>query len=410
MSPGTSRFLERRAPRFLLYSHDAFGLGHTRRHVAIATALSQVAPSASVLLASGVDDVYRLGLPPGAEALKLPGLRKVGNGDYQSRRLRIPTPEIRALRAALLEAAVREFRPDVVLVDKHPLGASGEFARALQLVRESGGRAALGLRDILDDRQTVLAEWAAGNLRHSIETLYDLILVYGDREVFDPVATYDFSGASARRTRFCGYVLNQAGPDPADLTPPALPREDRPRPCVLATTGGGEDGFFLLETFIRAATGAPWQGVVVAGPMTPPHELQTLQRMARERDVEFHTFTSNMAALFQGADVLVSMGGYNTLIEAIATGLPVVCVPRTSPRREQQIRADAFARHGLLQSLQPDRLSAESLRQAVDTAMHQSRREILDRVNATLSFGGARQAAGHLLALAAEAETTPAGS
>ncbi|MFM1770295.1 MAG: hypothetical protein RJA22_2824 [Verrucomicrobiota bacterium] len=404
MNPLPKRFPERRAPRFLLYSHDAFGLGHTRRHVAIASALAQAAPSASILLASGVDDVYRLGLPPGAEALKLPGLRKVGNGDYQSRRLRIPTSDIRALRAALLEAAVREFRPDVVLVDKHPLGAGGEFAHALAEVRRYGGRAALGLRDILDEPATVLAEWTAGNLRHSIETLYDLILIYGDQSVFDPVTEYEFSPATRRRTRFCGYVLNQGGPDLTDPSPPLIDRHADPRPLVMATTGGGEDGFFLLETFLRAATGAPWRGVVVAGPMTPPHELQTLRHMATERHVELHTFVSNIPALLEGADALVSMGGYNTLIEGVATGLPVVCVPRTFPRREQQLRARSFARLGLLQTLSPEQLSTESLREAVDAALHVPRRAVLDRVQATLSFGGARHAANHLLALSAEAQ------
>ena len=92
--------------RFLFYSHDGLGLGHTRRHVAVAAALSELAPEASILLASGADDVNRLGLPAHIEVLKLPGLRKVANEEYSSRRLRIPTTEIRALRSALLLTAV----------------------------------------------------------------------------------------------------------------------------------------------------------------------------------------------------------------------------------------------------------------------------------------------------------------
>src|SRR5438093_554370 len=139
--------------RFLFYSHDGLGLGHTRRHVAVAAALSELAPEASILLASGADDVNRLGLPGHIEVLKLPGLRKVANDQYTSRRLRIPTSEIRALRAALLLTAIKSFRPSVVLVDKHPFGVSGEFRAALDALRRSGGRAVLGLRDILDERQ-----------------------------------------------------------------------------------------------------------------------------------------------------------------------------------------------------------------------------------------------------------------
>src|SRR2546425_12401920 len=113
--------------RFLFYSHDGLGLGHTRRHLAIASSLTELAPGSAILLATGADDVNRLGLPPQVEVLKLPSLRKLANDKYFSRRLRLPVAEIRALRSALLLAAVKSFQPAVVLADKHPFGASGEF-------------------------------------------------------------------------------------------------------------------------------------------------------------------------------------------------------------------------------------------------------------------------------------------
>src|SRR5216684_3426637 len=86
--------------RFLFYSHDGLGLGHTRRHLAIASALTELAPGSAILLATGADDVERLGLPAQVEILKLPGLRKVANDRYASRRLSIPVAEIRSLRSA----------------------------------------------------------------------------------------------------------------------------------------------------------------------------------------------------------------------------------------------------------------------------------------------------------------------
>src|SRR6266403_3683469 len=177
--------------RFLLYSHDGLGLGHTRRHLAIASALTELAPESAVLLATGADDVERLGLPPYVEILKLPGLRKVANEQYASRRLLIPVREIRALRSALLLAAVQSFQPDVALVDKHPFGARGEFLAALEALCSNGARAVLGLRDILDDPATVLAEWRPRQLPERIAEYYDSVLVYGQSSVFDPVVAYD---------------------------------------------------------------------------------------------------------------------------------------------------------------------------------------------------------------------------
>jgi predicted glycosyltransferase len=389
--------------RFLFYSHDGLGLGHTRRHVAVASALSELAPEASILLASGADDVNRLGLPAHIEVLKLPGLRKVANDQYASRRLRIPTSEIRALRAALLLTAVKAFHPSVVLVDKHPFGISGEFRAALDVLRRFGGRAVLGLRDILDERQTVLKEWAPHNLQKRIARYFDLVLVYGHRAIFDPIAQYDFPSALAARTRFCGYVVNQEKEDlNTDMYWSALNLQTRSRPVVLATAGGGEDGFLILERFLRAAAGAPWQGIAIAGPMTPKDEFNTLQRLAVTSRVALHSFVPSLSSLFWSVDALVCMGGYNTLAEAVSKGVPTVCIPRQTPRLEQLIRALSFERLGLVKTIQAENLTVETLRDAVSTAVGLSRHEMLDRANASLNFDGARQAANHLLALAAE--------
>jgi len=389
--------------RFLFYSHDGLGLGHTRRHVAVAAALSELAPEASILLASGADDVNRLGLPAHIEVLKLPGLRKVANEQYSSRRLRIPTAEIRALRSALLLTAVKSFRPSVVLVDKHPFGVSGEFRPALDALRRAGGCAVLGLRDILHDRETVLKEWAPHKLQKRIARYFDLVLVYGHRAIFDPIAQYDFPPDVSTRTRFCGYVVNREKEDArVDMYWAALNLQTRTRPVVLATAGGGEDGFFVLENFLRATVGAPWQGIAIAGPMTPPEEFKKLQRLAVESRVALHTFVPSLSSLFWSVDALVCMGGYNTLAEAVSKGVPTVCIPRTAPRSEQLIRAFSFERLGLLKTIRPEKLNAEVLREAVTAAVRISRQEMLDRANACLSFDGARQAASQILALAAE--------
>src|SRR6185503_7582719 len=89
-----------RVMRFLFYSHDGLGLGHTRRHLTVAAALAQQAPDAAILLATGAEEPGRFGLPRQVEILKLPGLRKDANEKYSARRLKVSVNEIRALRSA----------------------------------------------------------------------------------------------------------------------------------------------------------------------------------------------------------------------------------------------------------------------------------------------------------------------
>lgn len=393
--------------RFMLYSHDGAGLGHARRNLAIAASLAHLS-SGGILVVTGSDHVYRLGIPAGVEVLKLPGLRKESNGHYAARYLRVDAKHIRRLRASLLLATVQSFRPHVMLVDKHPLGASGELAEALALLKRAGGRAVLGLRDILDDPAAVRHEWHAHGLPELIDAYYDRILVYGSPRVLDPLEEYDLPAGLADRTRFCDYVVNRSliRVRASDAPPPLL-NEPRNRPVVLACAGGGEDGSLMLAAFIAAAVEAEWQGIVITGPLAAPSDHSSLTRLAESAGVTLYTYVGGLPQWFEKADALVCMGGYNTLAEAISTGTPAVCVPRTSPRSEQLIRARAFARMGLLRVLELDRLNAEALQEEIAIALASSRQAIAATAHSLFDFRGADRAAECLVELAQEAE--PAG-
>ena len=387
--------------RFLFYSHDGVGLGHLRRNLAIAAAVTEAAPDASVLLAAGCDDLGGHGLASNVDLLVLPGLRKLDNGRYSPRRLRMSGREVRALRAAQLETAMESFRPDVVLVDKHPTGVRGELRPALDALRKRGGTVVLGLRDILDDPATVTAEWAASGVTALMERYIDRVLVYGRRQVLDVVDEYGLPASLAARSRYCGYVVNE---DPirslaVDALPAFATRLGR-RPTVLATAGGGEDGSSLLESFVLAARGASWNGVVVTGPRLSPRKRYALAGQAMEAGVEYHVTAPDVGSWFAHADALVCMGGYNTLCEATSRGTPTLCVPRVQPRREQLIRARSFAGLGLLRTVEPERLTPELLRSEVAALLGASRRELAGRAKAALGFDGAGAASAELLALA----------
>jgi predicted glycosyltransferase len=394
------------AARFLFYSHDGMGLGHTRRNLAIAAALVEQCPRASVLLASGTDDAHRLGLPPHVEVLKLPGLRKAANDEYTSRRLPVHTDEIRELRASLLEAAIKSFRPAVALVDKHPFGARGEFRAGLEMLKARGGRAVLGLRDILDDPAVVRREWAQHHMQERIAEFYDRVFVYGDRALFDPIAAYTLPPAVAERAAFCGYVVNRDVVGTRDEWPEESFAADDGLPVVLATAGGGEDGFALLENFLAASEGAPWRGIASAGPMTPDAELEQLRTRAGQAKVIFRTFIPRLPARFHSLHALVCMGGYNTLVEAALHAIPTVCVPRVAPRSEQLLRAKAFERLGLLQLIHPRDLTPASLRAALGAALSTPRLVGRPRVGSSLNFDGAQAAARELIALAERSPST----
>ncbi len=388
--------------RFLFYSHDGMGLGHLRRNQAIAAALVELAPTGHVLLATGVDEVSGPGLPPNVDLLKLPGLRKTGNNHYSSRRLGLLPDEMLNLRSRLLQASVVSFRPEVLLVDKHPCGACGELRLAIEMAREAGARVVLGLRDILDETETVVKEWEQAGVHAFMEDFYDHVLVYGEKDIFDVVTEYRFPPRLAERTEFCGYVVNQTDCAwPPKYCPFCVVPERDGRPRVLATVGGGEDGFTLLNAFLEAAAAAPWQSLAVAGPLVGRDDLARLSKTAADSGVELRTFVPCMPHLLGQTDCLVCMGGYNTLAEAVSRRLPSVCVPRTLPRQEQLLRARLFERLGLLDMVEPGELSGPTLRHAIERALQRPCQARPPRGKANLRYDGAARAARVLAALAA---------
>lgn len=375
-------------PRVLCYSHDGCGLGHLRRQLTIAGAVARRAPGTAVLVATGIGEFGPFALPPDVDVLKIPGLQKVANGHYVARRLAMQPGDTTDLRAGLLEAAVSHFRPSVLLADKHPLGPAGELVPALEQLRAQGGQAVLGVRDVLDDPAVVDIEWRAAGLAAAFEHYYSLALIYGSEHLLDPVTEAGIPPAVLRRGAWCGHVV-------APFEPEARPVEVEgdARPVVVACVGGGDDGVRLLRTFVAASRGAPWRAAVVIGPLAPIADRRGIEAAAAEAGVDVYGEIRDLRRWFTHVDALVAMGGYNTVVEAAAAACPMVCVPRCRPRREQLIRAQAFAGRGLLSLLEPDKLSPARLAAAVSTALAVPRPDLARRVRGALDLGGAERAA-----------------
>ena len=56
-----------------------------------------------------------------------------------------------------------------------------------------------------------------------------------------------------------------------------------------------------------------------------------------------------MEKLLAAADVVVSMGGYNTICELLSLGTVAIIIPRESPRKEQLIRAKILHHRNLVE-------------------------------------------------------------
>lgn len=349
-------------PRFLLYSHDGFGIGHFARNLRVGAALARSVPDASVLLVCGLQT--HVPLPPGVDVLKLPSMRKAGRGDYKPRSLRLEPDAVHRLRQALLEQTVREFEPDVVLVDRHPDGLAGELRSSMDIASEAGAALALGLRDVLDEPTVVADEWPE-HVQHDIAERFDEVLVYGEQEFLDFAVEYGLPAQLASKLRYCGLV----GPGGAAEPRFRRRRDDGGAPFVVASVGGGQDGHQLLALLLEASVEAGWRGVALTGSQMSASDRLSLQPLAEASDMRLLDESSEVAELLQRADVSVSMAGANTVSEILAAGCRSVLLPRTEPRTEQLIRARLLEESGRAIVVHPDDATPDRVRLAVEQSL-----------------------------------------
>jgi predicted glycosyltransferase len=372
--------------RILMYSHDSYGLGHLRRTLALAESFVEHDPGASVLILTGstVSGTFRMSR--GIDVVKLPSAVKVANGVYEPSRMSIEFEHLRNLRSRLILSSAESFEPDAFVVDKTPLGMKREVASTLEFLRDErpSTLTVLGLRDVLDDPARVRRHWRDARIDEAIERLYDLILIYGPREVYDPLPEYGLPAAILRRSHYVGYVGR--GPT-LEEAPDIRVRQG----YVLVTAGGGGDGFRLLKNYLESLIEPEpsFQSVVVTGPLMDEESKRKIDRLSQGLRVRVFEFRADMERLIQRARAVVGMGGYNTTTELLAARKPALIVPRVEPRVEQLIRAQRLASLGLVEMIHPRDLTPDLLRSKVEELV---RRDPASTPRAEVDLSGAARA------------------
>src|SRR4051794_35781039 len=338
------------------------GLGHLGLSLALAEALAATDESSTALVLTGSPAFAGMRVPERVDVVKLPtmpvdsGSRWGATALRPPARLAIPIDEVAALRSRLYLASVTELRPDVAVVDYRPLGREHDLRPALEWLRGAGCTVALGLWEVDDAPERLRRDWT-DELAEAVAELYDLALVYG------PSSPDDVRVEALRAAGVPVHNTGRVAAPPASRSPADL--EDG---YLLATTGGGGDGFELLEALLDAVRLRPlgFPAVLVTGPMMSPERVELLRERATGLDARVERFRPDMGELLAGARAVVSMAGYCTVAEVLASGKPALLVPRAFPREEQLNRARRLAAEGRVDMLDPAAAEPQALRQAID--------------------------------------------
>jgi predicted glycosyltransferase len=356
--------------RILLYSHDTFGLGHLRRCLKISRALKLNYPDLSILLVTGSPQVHRYRIPPGLDYIKLPAVKKTADEKYEPRTPGISFERLLNLRSGLLLETIKEYLPHILIVDHSPLGMKGEMIPALKWIKQKAPNTVtiLGMRDILDEPSKIVEQWRSQQIYKFLQDYYDHILIYGGREIFDPVTAYDFPPEIVGKTRFCGYITDLDVARPRSVTPKRAVKNHRQ--FVVLTIGGGDGaGETVVSTYMQVLgehrDSIDFDSLIITGPFISNDLWGRLHRSIQGLPVKLRRFVPDTRSFLLRSDLVISTGGYNTTTEILCYAKRALVIPRILYRQEQLIRSQRLHDMGLLTLLHPDEATPERLYQLI---------------------------------------------
>ncbi len=346
--------------RVFYYVQHLLGIGHLARASHVAQALRH--KGMQVTMITGGAKVA--GFPgPGITNVALPEIR-AGDAGFKGLLDASGTPiddAFKARRVALLLAAYRAARPDVVMIEQFPFGRRQVRFELLPLLDEIHNQTprpvvVSSVRDILQER---------GKIERDRETLayahqyFDHILVHGDPGFVRLGDTFPFADELAEMTMYGGIV---AAPLPA----PAPDRFD-----IVVSAGGGAVGSAMLGAVAGAIRHLPphltW--CLIGGVNMPEASFASVQADL-PANATLIRFRTDFGGLLRNATLSVSQAGYNTVCDVLQAGCRSLLVPFSgNGETEQALRASRLAALGLAHALFEPDLTPATMAAAIDGAL-----------------------------------------
>ncbi len=338
--------------RVLLYCRHTIGIGHLVRSLSIAKAL---APQFDVLMALGGERIEGLTLPANIRYFELPPMA----GPHERLQLgeEFGNP---------LLAAAKRWQPDVILTELYPFGRKSFDSELRPMLRWANTLpekplVVSSVRDILVRRAD--AESFEQRVLELIRSYFDLVLVHGDERFVPLDLTFSRVAALSCPVRYTGYVVRGQAPARAAAI----------EPRVVVSNGGGrcEPGQRLLRAAIWAARRyperLPYTFEVYAGPVAPAAVYEDLCALSEgAANIHVARFTPDLGARLRGAMLSISMGGYNTVLDLLGTGIPSLIYPEYgNGDNEQEVRAERLEKMGAADVLCAEDLHPARLTEAI---------------------------------------------
>ncbi len=350
--------------KIILYCQHIWGVGHYFRSLEICKALKEH----DIILVTGGAEVDAP-LPAHVRAFRLPALMtdRHYTGLFPTEKGQT-LEKVKSERRRLLSELFEREAPDAFIVELYPFGRRAfrfELDPVLDDIRSGKlcrSLVACSLRDILVEKKDpgVYEKRVVDILNRR----FDALLVHADPALITLDRTFSRLADLSIPVVYTGFIT------PKPIT--GARRRLRSRLCIdkdttllVASAGGGQAGIVLMQPLLDSLayleSDRPLVLHVFTGPYMPADEFELLQGRANSR-VKVERFTPDFLSFLAAADLSISMGGYNTCMNILASRVAALVWPYPGDR-EQGLRAKQMEEIGAItvlkaKDLQPRRLAA----------------------------------------------------
>lgn len=323
----------------IIYCQYVWGMGHLVRSLQFARALAEHA----VTLVAGGQEVP-MDLPAHVNLVRLPALYMdeffttlIASDPQKS------VDEIQKERIDLIFDLFQKKRPDIFVIELYPFGRSifgFELEPLLEDIRSGkfgSVKTVCSLRDILVEKKD--PEAYEERVIQKLNRYFDALLVHSDERLLRLDDTFARVADFRLPLVYTGFISQPADPAAGRKLRRELNISDKQK-LIVASAGGGRSGYKLLRSVLDAVEllyqRSNLRLDVFAGPFMESGEFDPLAARAGP-GTRVRRYTRRFVDYLCAADLSVSLAGYNTCMNLLATGVPALVYPY-SRQREQPLR------------------------------------------------------------------------
>jgi len=121
---------------------------------------------------------------------------------------------------------------------------------------------------------------------------------------------------------------------------------------LIVTSGGGADVLNYLIPIVDALKLLKQYNlleiILIVGPLASEKTHSDIRERIKGSGMKFLRSVDDMPELISKADIVITMGGYNTIMESFYFRKNIICVPRVDGTGEQLIRSNLLTERGIL--------------------------------------------------------------